>query len=212
MDAIFYQHGNSLDYTPTADVGAGAVVALQNNYWGIAKLDIAANFRGALAVNGVFKVAKPSGEIAFGALLFWNVSNKQAQTTPIENAYIGRAAAAAADADGEVLLALNASNIGAMDLPSPQTEPTPTAADVTPTVTDAPAATNAADVTVTGTYADDDDAIEAGINANRADVAAILTWAGKAKTDITALATNLNKINDDVAAVVAALKTAGLFE
>lgn len=212
MNARYFQQGNSLDYTPTSDVSAGDVIALQNNYWGIAKLDIAANNLGSLAVTGVYQVAKAAGEIAFGALLYWNASTNQAQTTPIANAYIGRAAAAAADADGEVLLALNASNIGAMDLPDPQDEPVPTAADVTPTVTDAPTATNADDVTLTGTYDEDDDALGAAINANRADIAAILTWAGKAKTDITALATNLNKINDDLAAVVAALKSAGLFE
>lgn len=212
MDAIYYQQGNSLDYTPTSAVGAGDVVALQNNYWGVAKLDIAANALGCLAVAGVFKVGKPAGAIAFGALLYWNTSTKQVQTTPIDNAYIGRAASAAGADDVTVLLALNASNLGAVSAPEAQDEPVPTAADVTPTVTDAPAATNAADVILTGTYANDDDAIETAVNANRADVAAILAWVGKAKTDITALATNLNKINDDLAAVVAALKTAGLFE
>ncbi|MDQ0291022.1 DUF2190 family protein [Oligosphaera ethanolica] len=212
MDAIYYQQGNSLDYTPTSAVGAGDVIALQNNYWGVAKLDIAANALGCLAVAGVFKVGKPAGAIAFGALLYWNALTKQAQTTPIDNAYIGRAAAAAGDDDADVLLALNASNIGTVSAPEAQAEPAPSAADVTPTVGNAPTATNAADVTVTGTYADDDDALEAAINANRADVAAILTWAGAAKTDIGALATNLNKINDDIAAIVAKLKTAGIFE
>ena len=212
MDAIYYQQGNSLDYTPVSAVAAGDVVALQNNYWGIAKLDIAAAALGSLAVTGVFKVGKPAGAIAFGALLYWNTSTKQAQTTPIDNAYIGRAAAAAGDDDADVLLALNASNIGTVSAPEAQAEPAPSASDVTPTVADAPTATNAADVTLTGTYANDDDAIEAAVNANRADVAAILTWAGAAKTDIGALATNLNKINDDIAAIVAKLKTAGIFD
>lgn len=212
MNARYFQQGNSLDYTPTSDVSAGDVIALQNNYWGIAKLDIAANNLGNLAVTGVYQVAKAAGEIAFGALLYWNAGTGKVQTTPIDNAYIGRAASAAGADDVTVLLALNASNLGAVSAPEAQDEPVPTAADVTPTVTDAPVATNAADVTLTGTYANDDDAIETAVNANRADVAAILAWVGKAKTDIGALATNLNKINDDLAAVVAALKSAGLFE
>lgn len=123
MNARYFQQGNSLNYTPTSDVSAGDVIALQNNYWGIAKLDIAANNLGSLAVTGVYQVAKAAGEIAFGALLYWNASTNQAQTTPIANAYIGRAAAAAADADGEVLLALNASNIGTVSVPEAQSTP-----------------------------------------------------------------------------------------
>jgi len=212
MDAIFRKEGQSLDYTPVSDVSAGDVIALQNNFYGIANLDIKANELGALVTTGIYQVAKPAGAINFGAILYWNAATHQAQTTPIDNAYFGRAAAAAADTDETVLVAVNASNIGTVSAPEAQTEPTPTAADVTPTVTDPVAATNAADITVSGTYADDDDAIAAAVNANRADIAALITGAAKGKTDITSLATNLNKINDDLAAVVAALKTAGLFE
>lgn len=206
----FVQTGNSLDYTPVSDVAAGAVVKIGNNFFGIAPRAILAGALGALGVTGVYAFAKAAGTIAAGTVLFWDADNEIVTGTPVANGYIGRAVAASSGATVDVLL--NGTNLGAMDMPDPQAEPVPTAADVTPTVTDAPTATNAADVTVTGTYADDDDAIETAVNANRADVAAILTWAGKAKTDIGALATNLNKGNDDIAAIVAKLKTAGIFE
>ena len=61
MDAIFRKEGQSLDYTPVSAVSAGDVIALQNNFYGIAKLDIAANELGSLAVTGIYQVAKPAG-------------------------------------------------------------------------------------------------------------------------------------------------------
>ena len=208
--AKFYQTGNSLDYNADARRLAGAVVKIGNNLFGIAERDIAAGDLGALSVSGVYAMPKGSGTIAAGAVCFWDAGNSQVTTTPVANGYLGRAVAAASV--DTVLVLLNGTNIGDVQLPEAQDEPTPTATDVTATVTAPAAATNAADVTVTGTYADDDDAIETAVNANRADIAALITWAGKAKTDITALAAAVAAINDDLAAVVAKLKTAGLFE
>lgn len=214
MDAIYYQQGNSLDYTPTSAVGAGDVIALQNNYWGVAKLDIAANALGCLAVAGVFKVGKPAGAIAFGALLYWNASTKQAQTTPIDNAYIGRAAAAAGDDDADVLLALNASNIGTVSAPEAQatpavtqnaiaaltaTDPTCDAADPSITAVD-PAEMTAKDPTVvdpvtdtiTGTdYTGQAAIIKLAIEANTTAVKAVEAEVEKLIDDVTALRTQL---------------------
>ncbi|NMA46467.1 MAG: DUF2190 family protein [Lentisphaerae bacterium] len=184
----FIQTGNSLDYTPAADVAAGAVIQLGDNFFGVAPRAIAAGALGAVSVSGVYAFPKGAGAIAAGAVVYWDADNQVITATAAANAYIGRAIAAASGSTVHVLL--NGSNLGAMTTPTPQTAPTPTAADVTPT--------SIGDVTVTGTYADDDDGIAAGINANRADVAT--------------LATNLNKLNDDLAAVVAALKTSGVFK
>ena len=52
MNAVFRQRGDAVDYIPEADVSAGDVV-VQNDLVGIAKLDIKAGERGALALTGV---------------------------------------------------------------------------------------------------------------------------------------------------------------
>jgi predicted RecA/RadA family phage recombinase len=60
MSARFIYDGNRIDYTPSADVASGDVV-IQGDLVGIAKLDIAANSLGALAVTGVFDLDKVTG-------------------------------------------------------------------------------------------------------------------------------------------------------
>jgi predicted RecA/RadA family phage recombinase len=106
--AQFIHDGNTLDYTPSANVSAGDVV-VQGDLVGIAKLDIAAGALGALAVTGVFDVPKASGAgtaIAAGAKVYWNATNKQATTTATGNKYLGKSVRAAADADATVRVRL----------------------------------------------------------------------------------------------------------
>lgn len=55
--ATYVQDGYSLDFTPAAAVDAGDIV-IMGDIVGVAKLDIAASALGALAVGGVFDVAK----------------------------------------------------------------------------------------------------------------------------------------------------------
>jgi len=79
MEAKFVQRGDSVDYTPTeGDVQAGQVV-VEGELIGIAKLDIKAGQRGALAVTGVFEVAKQSdAPIARGQRVYFNTSTRTA--------------------------------------------------------------------------------------------------------------------------------------
>ena len=58
--ATFRHDGAAIDYTPGAAVSAGDVV-VQGELIGVAKLDIAANALGALAVQGVFDFPKATG-------------------------------------------------------------------------------------------------------------------------------------------------------
>ncbi|MGI6353827.1 MAG: DUF2190 family protein [Lentisphaeria bacterium] len=160
--AKFIQEGRSIDYRPQSAVSAGAVVKIADNFFGAALRGIEAGKLGALRIEGVIEGPKGSDSIDFGTLVYWDGS--KFTTTAASGGYIGRAIA---DRGSTLWVLLNASNLGALTVPTPQTAPTPTATEVA----------------VTGTYADDDDAIAAAINANRA----------------------------DLAAVVAALKTAGLF-
>ena len=76
FEAKFIQDGKAIDYIPSAAVSAGAVVKV-GPVVGVAKLDIAANERGALALEGVYEVAKSSGAITLGQYLYWDNTNKR---------------------------------------------------------------------------------------------------------------------------------------
>lgn len=65
MKARYIQRGDSIDYTPTADVAAGDVVRI-GSLKGIAKLDIKSGELGALALTGVYEMAVKTGK-AFAA-------------------------------------------------------------------------------------------------------------------------------------------------
>ena len=102
-EATFIQDGDAIDYTPGADVAAGQVVVL-SDLIGIAKTAISANVLGALAVEGVFDVAKEGGAaVTFGVgdLAYWDDTNKFAVTTDGggANKLLGKVVKAAADAD-----------------------------------------------------------------------------------------------------------------
>lgn len=110
MTARFIHDGNSIDYTPGADVAAGDVV-VQNDLVGIAKLDIVAGVLGALAVTGVFELPKTAGvgeAIAAGAKVYWDVANTVATTNTAAgaNKYLGKTVIAATDNDPTVRVRL----------------------------------------------------------------------------------------------------------
>lgn len=111
MTARFIQDGKSIDYTPSSAVTSGDVV-VQNDLVGIAKLDIAANVLGALAVNGIFEMPKTTGvgeAIAAGKKVFWDVAAGVAKTDDETgaNKYIGKAIAATGDDDATVKVRLD---------------------------------------------------------------------------------------------------------
>lgn len=107
--ASYIQEGDSLDYTPGADVAAGAVV-VQSDLVGVARRPIAANTLGSLAVEGVFDFPKATGggtAIAAGATVYWNAAAQQATTTSAGNKLLGKTTRAAADADAAVRVRLS---------------------------------------------------------------------------------------------------------
>ena len=63
--------GDSIDYTPGSAVTGGDVVVL-GDVVGVAENDIAANAKGALALEGVFKVPKITGALAVGVKVYWD--------------------------------------------------------------------------------------------------------------------------------------------
>jgi predicted RecA/RadA family phage recombinase len=108
--ATFIHDGNSVDYTPGADVAAGAVV-VQGDLIGVARTPIAASALGSLAVTGVFDVPKTAGvgeAITAGAKVYWDVADGVAKTDSEAgaNKYLGKVVAAAGDTDTAVRVRL----------------------------------------------------------------------------------------------------------
>ncbi len=104
----YVQQGTAIDYTPSVDTAAGAVV-VQAELVGVTKRDIKANKLGALAVEGVFDFPKATGAstaIAVGSNCYWDNTNQRATTTASGNKLIGKSIKAAVDADATVRIKL----------------------------------------------------------------------------------------------------------
>lgn len=72
MQAQRIAEGRTIDHTPGTAVAVGAVVEIGDGLIGIAERPIAANQLGALAVEGVFNLAKDNSIVAAGAALYWD--------------------------------------------------------------------------------------------------------------------------------------------
>ncbi|MCX7801380.1 MAG: DUF2190 family protein [Fimbriimonadales bacterium] len=108
MEAIFVHEGGRIDYTPTSDVAAGAVV-VQGDLVGVATQPIKAGQLGSLAVEGVFDFAKATGTgtaIAVGTVLYWDDAANRATTSASGNKLLGKCVKAAADSDPTVRVKL----------------------------------------------------------------------------------------------------------
>ena len=80
-EATFVHDGDAVDYTPAADVAAGEVV-VQDTLVGVAKVPIPAGTLGALAVRGVFDVAKDGATVfSAGQLVYWDDTSDLAVDT-----------------------------------------------------------------------------------------------------------------------------------
>ena len=112
QEAIYY-HGSQLniDYTPSgADVAAGEIVPLDTNFVGVATSAIPDGIKGAVDIQGVYKVAKDNVDtFALGAKVSWDDTNKQAEPNggANEDNKIGICVKAAVAADDFVLVAIN---------------------------------------------------------------------------------------------------------
>lgn len=102
MKAKYVQRGDSVDFTPDADMAAGEIVRL-GNLVGITKIPIPAGKLGSVSVTGVFDVEKPSGITFFiGESVYW--ANGSASKT---GTFLGMAIAPAGAAANTVRILLN---------------------------------------------------------------------------------------------------------
>ena len=110
MTAVFKHRGDAVDYVSEADVAAGAVV-VANDLVGVAKLDLKAGKRGALALTGVYAVPKATGEgtaLPFGVSVNWDGTNQRATTaTGGGEVPLGKVVVAASDTDATVQVRLS---------------------------------------------------------------------------------------------------------
>ncbi len=216
--ATFIQEGVYLDHTPEAALAQGDVVAIEDDFFGVAIAAIAAGVKGALAVQGVFEFDS-DGVIAAGALVYWNSGTSKVSATPADNCYIGRAVAAASD--DKCRVALNASNIGEFIAITPASAPEATQAAVDAFTAANPAAITAVNPAAATAAPGDEDltkliadvaSIRTQLTAVIADVTAIHTEVVKAVTDFGTTKTALNAAKTDIAAVVSACTTAGVLK
>ena len=107
MYARYVQKGEAIDHMPDTAVAAGDVVVV-GNLIGIARIDIPAGVLGALAVVGVYDVAKAAVAVAAGTPLYWDAVNKKATAVAAGNPYLGKATRVAGAADETVRVLLNA--------------------------------------------------------------------------------------------------------
>lgn len=104
MNAVYYQKGEVLDYTPEEAVKGGSVVDLKTRI-GIAAADIAANEPGQLHVVGVFRMDKEeSKEVKLGDALYYKKAEDKITTDASGNIPAGYAAADSASTDTDVLV------------------------------------------------------------------------------------------------------------
>ncbi len=107
--AVYVQTGARIDYTPAVAVTGGDIVVQNAEFVGIASADIAAGRLGALAIEGVFDVAKQVGVLTtfeVGDNVYWDDLNDRAVTIGGGNAYLGKCIRAAANNDSSVRVKL----------------------------------------------------------------------------------------------------------
>lgn len=103
----YVQDGHYIDYTPGTAVTSGSMVLVGTRV-GVAPSDIPAATPGTLRVTGVFTVTKlTSDNVAQGAALYWDNTNKRLTTTSAGNTYAGWAHAAAGTSATTVNIKIN---------------------------------------------------------------------------------------------------------
>jgi predicted RecA/RadA family phage recombinase len=115
---LFYQTGESIDYTPVAAVTAGDVVVL-GTLPCVAQADIAAGAKGSLALGGVWKIPQKAEIVTAGDDVYWDAAGDPVTGTAGTGAataatasvyYMGVAVETTAATDSYVKVKLNAAN------------------------------------------------------------------------------------------------------
>lgn len=112
--ALTYSSDGTIDYTPSSAVTGGDVVVL-NGIVGVAITDIAANKKGSLAVEGIFKLPKTTAAVVRGLPIHWDPTGSPDSGTASTGAanqlgvgtYAGICVEASASGDDYAIVNLN---------------------------------------------------------------------------------------------------------
>lgn len=113
--ATYYADGDAIDYTPSGAKSAGDVVVISTRLVGVVVTDLIASQKGALQIEGIFKVAKVTGAISQGAPVYWDADanpvsgtagSGAATATATNNAYMGVCTESALSGDTTVKVKL----------------------------------------------------------------------------------------------------------
>lgn len=109
LEGIAHSAGNRIDYTPGSAVSAGEIITLgtSSKFAGIATSAIAADAKGSLAIEGVFKIKKGAIAFAVGAGVEWNESGSTAAVAGSGYLTLGTCILAAVSGDDFVLCKLS---------------------------------------------------------------------------------------------------------
>ncbi len=113
--ALTYSDDGAIDYTPSSAVTGGDVVVL-NGIVGVATSDIAANTKGSLATEGVFKLPKTTAAVVRGLPIHWDPTGSPDNGTASSGAanqlgvgtYAGMCVEASGSGDDYAITDLNA--------------------------------------------------------------------------------------------------------
>lgn len=108
--ASYLGKGDVIEITPSSALNAGQPVLVGSSLLTIATQPIAANKAGTVATNGVWDIAKATGNgtsVAAGASLYWDNANSVVTTSSNGTVACGYAVSAAANAASSVQLKLN---------------------------------------------------------------------------------------------------------
>lgn len=110
MEAVFYQNGAAIDYTPDAAITGGEVIQLGNGRAAVMPVDLASGRKGAAQITGVYKVAKTTSMVFLdGQELYWDHSANKAhfKTVNDRDFFLGTCVGDAASADTTCYVNLN---------------------------------------------------------------------------------------------------------
>jgi predicted RecA/RadA family phage recombinase len=108
--ADYVQHGDVIEFTPSSALSAGQPVLVGSSLLTIATQPIAANAAGSVATEGVWSVAKATGNgtaINAGTVVYWDNANSVVTSSSNGTVRCGIAVGSAANAAASVSMKLN---------------------------------------------------------------------------------------------------------
>jgi predicted RecA/RadA family phage recombinase len=112
MATNYVQDGDHVEFTAPSGGVAGNDVVILNSVFGVALLDAVSGATSQLGIGGVWDIPKTnaaSQSMAFGAPVYWDLTNTKATVSATSNTKLGVAVRAASNTDTTVRVRFNSS-------------------------------------------------------------------------------------------------------